>query len=131
MHGVLLTYLLAMAAPNLQTTPGISFGDGAYQPNDMVTIHNVSNLEEGLSARIIAYDPDKSLYVVKDSKASVWGLRTEKLRPLQVLQVGEGPEWVEVPDGVVVPKGLEISIDLDTGRKRARRAHSTLLLDHF
>ena len=125
MRNVLLRVLgftAAMAAPNLQTTAGPTFGDGTYQPNDMVTIHEVSNLEEGLRARVIAYDPDKSLYVVKDSKASIWGLRTEKLRPLQVLQVPDNDEWIEVADGVVVPKGLEISIDLETGRKRARRA---------
>ena len=119
---LVLGFTAAMAAPNLQTTAGPTFGDGTYQPNDMVTIHEVSNLEEGLRARVIAYDPDKSLYVVKDSKASIWGLRTEKLRPLQVLQVPDNDEWIEVADGVVVPKGLEISIDLETGRKRARRA---------
>lgn len=88
----------------------------------MVTIHDVSNLEEGLSAGIIAYDPDKGLYVVKDCRGSIWGLRKEKLRPQRVLELPDGDfDWHEVPDGVVVPKGLEISVDMSTGRNRARR----------
>jgi hypothetical protein len=110
------------SAPRLQTAGGPEFGDGTFQPNDMVTIHDVSNLEEGLSAGIIAYDPDKGLYVVKDCHGSIWGLRKEKLRPQRVLELPEGDfDWHDVPDGVVVPKGLEISVDMSTGRNRARR----------
>jgi hypothetical protein len=42
-----------MAAPALQTAAGPEFGDGLYQPDDMVTIHAVSNLKEGLAAKIV------------------------------------------------------------------------------
>lgn len=111
----------AEAPPRLQTAGGPSFGEGSFQPGDMVTIHNVTNLDDGLSAKVIAFDPDKNLYVVKDSMASIWGLRAEKLRPQKVLEMPEGVEWHDVPDGTVVPKGLEIQVDLSTGRKRARR----------
>jgi hypothetical protein len=91
------------SAPRQQTAGGPEFGDGTFQPNDMVTIHDVSNLEEGLSAGIIAYDPDKGLYVVKDCRGSIWGLRKEKLRPQRVLELPEGDfDWHDVPDGVVV-----------------------------
>ena len=118
---LLQTMAAAEAPPRLQTAGGPSFGEGSFQPGDMVTIHNVTNLDDGLSAKVIAFDPDKNLYVVKDSMASIWGLRAEKLRPQKVLEMPEGVEWHEVPDGTVVPKGLEIQVDLSTGRKRARR----------
>ena len=126
----LLTAAMAAAQqPKLQTEGGPSFGDGTFQPNDMVTIHNVSNLEDGLRAKIIAYDPaeDKQLYVVKDSAGSIWGLRTEKLKPMKVLELEElGDEWQEVPEGVVVPGGASIKMDLSTGRKLARRLEPEL-----
>jgi hypothetical protein len=43
-----------MASPTLQITGGPMFGDGTFQPSDMVTIHDVSNLPEGLGAKVIA-----------------------------------------------------------------------------
>ena len=112
---LLQTMAAAEAPPRLQTAGGPSFGEGSFQPGDMVTIHNVTNLDDGLSAKVIAFDPDKNLYVVKDSMASIWGLRAEKLRPQKVLEMPEGVEWHDVPDGTVVPKGLR-SKDLSTGR---------------
>jgi hypothetical protein len=39
--------MAAEAAPVLQTAAGPAFGDGSFQPEDFVTIHGVSNLEEG------------------------------------------------------------------------------------
>ena len=68
MHTDILPFLaaalMATTAPNLQTAAGENFGDGAFQPQDMVTIHNVSNLDDGLNAKVIAFDPDAQLYVV-------------------------------------------------------------------
>ena len=37
----------------------------------MVSVHGVSNLEDGLRARVIAYDPKAALYVVKDATGQV------------------------------------------------------------
>ena len=109
-----------MATPALQTAAGADFGDGAYQPDDMVTIHGVSNLDDGLTARIIGYDPAAALYVVKDAGAKVWGLKAEKLRPLETLALTN--EWQAVPEGVAVPGGVEVKMDLSTGKKLARLA---------
>ena len=115
--------------PDLQTTGGADFGDGTFQPNDMVTIHDVSNLEDGLRAKIIAYDPDKSLYVVKDSKGQIWGLRSEKLRAQRTLALDDvGGEWKLVPEGVVVPGGIEVTMDLQTGEKYARKMGSSAVM---
>ena len=59
---------------------------------------------------------------MKDSVASIWGLRVEKLRPLQTLPLDEVTnEWQSVPPGVVVPGGVEVRMDLGTGAKFARR----------
>jgi hypothetical protein len=106
----------------LQTAGGPSFGDGLFQPQDHVTIHGVSNLPDGLRAKVFAYDPDAKLYVVKDANASIWGVRSEKLCPIQTLAIEEvGSEWQDVPEGVVVPRGLEIYMNLATGCKSVRR----------
>ena len=106
----------------LQTAGGPSFGDGLFQPQDHVTIHGVSNLPDGLRAKVFAYDPDAKLYVVKDANASIWGVRSEKLCPIQTLAIEDvGNEWQDVPEGVVVPRGLEIYMNLATGRKSVRR----------
>ena len=106
----------------LQTEGGPAFGDGIFQPQDHVTIHGVSSLPEGLRAKVCAYDPDAKLYVVKDANASIWGVRSEKLCPIQTLAIEEvGNEWQDVPEGVVVPRGCEISMNLATGRKSVRR----------
>ena len=100
-------------AAALQTSGGVDFGDGAFAPDEMVTIHNVSNLEDGLTARIIAFDTDKGLYVVKDAAGSIWGLRSDKLRPLHVLDLdAAGETWQEVPTGVAVPAGVDVKMDL-------------------
>jgi hypothetical protein len=114
---------VAMAsAPNLQTAGGPDFGDGQFQPDDMVTVHSVSNLEEGLTAKIIAFDPDATLYVVKDAAGNIWGLKAQKLRLLQTLKLDEGGnEWQRVTPGVVIPGGVEVKMDLSTGTKLARR----------
>jgi hypothetical protein len=109
-------------APNLQTAGGEGFGDGLFQPGDHVTIHAVSNLAEGLRAVVKAYETEAKLYVIKDATGSIWGLKSEKLRPMQTLSIEDiGTEWVEVAEGVVIPHGLEIAMDLATGRKRVRR----------
>lgn len=109
-------------APKLQFTAGPDFGDGNFQPDDMVTIHNVSNIADGERAKIFAFDPEKSLYVVKDSNGGIWGLRAEKLKPQQVLDLDlAGETWQEVPDGVVVPAGADIKMDLTSQKKFARR----------
>ena len=119
---LLLSLQPLFMAQELQLTGGADFGDGTYQPNDMVTIHNVSNLDDGAIAKVIGFDPAKELYVVKDAKAAIWGLATSKLKALQTLDLEHvGNEWQEVPEGVVVPGGAEIKMDLSTGRKLARR----------
>jgi hypothetical protein len=87
-----------------------------------VTIHGVSNLEEGLRAKVIAFDAAAQLYVVKDAEGKVWGLRAEKLRPLQVLELnGVGNEWTQVPPEATLPGGVEVKMDLETGARLARR----------
>ena len=53
---------LLAQTPTLQTEAGDDFGDGAFEWGDMVTVHGVRNLGEGLSAKVIAYDVDESLY---------------------------------------------------------------------
>jgi hypothetical protein len=111
-----------MSTEVLQTAGGPSFGDGRFQPQDHVTIHGISNLPDGLRAKVFAYDPDAKLYVVKDAKASIWGVRSEKLCPIQTLAIEEvGNEWQDLPEGIVVPQGLEIYMNLATGRKSVRR----------
>ena len=35
-----------------------------------------------------------------------------------------GDEWQEVPEGVVVPGGASIKMDLSTGKKLARRMNA-------
>ena len=109
-------------AASLQTAGGPTFGDGAFQPNDNVTIHSVSNLAEGLCAKVIAYDAAACLYVVRDSTGAIWGLRREKLRAQQMLELSSvHDEWTAVPDGVVVPGGVDVRMDLQTGEKHARK----------
>jgi hypothetical protein len=89
-----------------------------------VTIHGVSNLEEGLRAKVIAFDPAAALYVVKDAAGKVWGLRAEKLRPMKVLELSEvGDEWTHVPVDATLPGGVEVKINLETGIRLARRLH--------
>lgn len=112
------------SAPNLQVTAGAGFGDGLFQLSDHVTITGVSNLPEGLRGVIKAYDPDAKLYVVKDANGSVWGLKPEKLKAMQSFSIEQiGFEWVDVPDGVVIPAGLEISMNMETGGRKVRRMH--------
>jgi hypothetical protein len=108
------------AAPSLQTEAGVGFGDGAFQPDDMCTIHGVNNLEDGLRAKVIAYDVAAMLYVVKDANAQVWGLQAVKLRPQVTLDLSR--EWQEVPEGVAIPGQVEVMMDLTTGKKLARLA---------
>ena len=93
--------VLATAPPaSLQTTGGTEFGDGAFQPGDMVTVHNVTNLPAGLRAKVVAFDVNKALYVVKDGKGDIWGLKREKLRAQQTLSLKNTGNWTEVPEGV-------------------------------
>ena len=108
------------AAPVLLTEPGASFGDGTFQPGCHVTIHGVNNLEEGLRAKVFAWAPEQQLYVVKDAAGATWGLRAEKMRPLQTLELPPGGEWCEVPEGVTVPGGAGLRVDLATGKSFAR-----------
>ena len=112
-----------MATPALQTVAGPEFGDGKFQPDDMVTVHGVSNLDDGLTAKIIGYDPAAALYVVKDAGANVWGIKPDKLRPLETLTLTD--EWQAVPEGVDVPGGVEVKMDLSTGKRLARLAQRT------
>ena len=44
----------------------------------------MSNLAEAMRAKVIAYDPTASLYVVKDAEGKIWGVKSEKLRPQPV-----------------------------------------------
>ena len=110
--------VLASMPPVLQFEAGPSFGDGAYQPGAHVTIHSMNNLEEGLRAKVIGYDATAKLYIVKDAAGATWGLRAEKLRAMQTMDLGEG--WQEVPEGVTVPGGAQVRFELDTGKKLAR-----------
>ena len=64
-------------------------------------MHGVSNLAEALRAKVIAYDPRAALYVVKDAEGKIWGVKSEKLRPLHVL--GLSSEWSDVPEGAMLP----------------------------
>ena len=113
----------ASGAGTLQTEAGPDFGDGSYQPEDHVTIHGVNNLEEGLRAKVIAYDPAKSLYVVKDADAKIWGVGVEKLRAMRMLNLDElsTSEWTRVRPGIVLPKGCDIRMDLETGERLVRK----------
>ena len=112
---------MSAAVPELITDAGASFGDGAFQPGEHVTIHGVNNLEEGLRGKIIAWAPADALYVVKDANAGTWGLRGEKLRPMATLELDPGGAWTEVPLGVAVPGGAELRMDLGAGGKRYAR----------
>ena len=115
-----LRSLLAQT-PTLQTEAGDDFGDGAFEWGDMVTVHGVRNLGEGLSAKVIAYDVDESLYVIRDGTGAVWGVPVEKLAAMQTVSVDSfGSEWTPVPDGARVPAGLEIKMDLQTGETFVR-----------
>ena len=59
----------------------------------------MSNVEAGLRAKVIAFDPDAAFYVVKDAAGKVLGLRAEKLRPMKVLELSEvGDGWTDVPE---------------------------------
>ena len=104
--------------PDLQLEAGPSFGDGAFQHGCHVTIHGVNNLEEGLRAKVIGFDPGAKLYVVNDAAGATWGLGAEKLRGLQTLDLIT--EWQEVLEGVTVPGGAEVRFELDTGKSFAR-----------
>ena len=64
-------------------------------------MHGVSNLAEALRAKVIAYDPTASLYVVKDAEGKIWGVKSEKLRPQPVLELTS--EWSDVSDGAMLP----------------------------
>ena len=66
-----------------------------------MTLHGVSNIEESMRAKVIAYDPTASLYVVKDAEGKIWGVKSEKLRPQPVLELTS--EWSDVPDGAMLP----------------------------
>lgn len=134
MHTTLpfITVAAVMAtAAALQTVGGDDFGDGSFQPHDLVTIHNVSNLDEGLNAKVIAYDNDKELYVVRalgnsnscpatkfmccdlcSALVSVYVLQVKdaganiwglRAEKLRPLRVleGVGEAWQDVPEGVV------------------------------
>ena len=113
--------------PVLLTDAGPSFGDGAFQPGDHVTIHGVNNLEEGLRAKVIAWAPADALYVVNDAAGNTWGLRAEKLQPMATLVLDPGGTWSEVPMGVAVPAGAELRIDLGSAGKRYARLLPTTL----
>ena len=70
----------------------------------------------------VRYDPNpaKLLYVVRDGAGNVWGLRPEKLRPMETMSVSsEG--WQEVAEGAKIPAGMEVKMDLTTGRKMVRQ----------
>jgi hypothetical protein len=87
----------------------------------MVTVHGVRNLQEGLRAKIIAFDPAAGLYVVKGPDGQVWGLNSEKLRPMQIFDLSSlGDDWCEIPEDVTLPGGVEVKMDLATGRRLAR-----------
>ncbi len=59
---------------------------------------------------------------MKDEEGKVWGLRAEKLRPLEVLDLsGVGNEWTPVPTEATLPGGVEVKMDLETGSRLARR----------
>ena len=110
----------AHSAPRLQTTAGPDFGDGAFQPQNMVTIHGVNNLQDGLRARVIAFDPAAALYVVKDPDGKIWGVDKSKLRPMQVLDLTTvGDEWADVPEGATLPAGVEVRMCMTTGSRPA------------
>lgn len=90
-----------------------------------MTIHGVSNIEEGTRAKIIAFDPAAALYVVKDGAANIWGLKSAKLRPMQVLDLSNvGSDWTEVPIDATLPGGVEVQMNLATGSRLARRLDS-------
>ena len=110
----------AARPPALQVAGGCDFGDGRFQPGDDVKVHGASNLAEGLRARIIAWDPAAALYVVRDADGQVWGLRSEKLQPLPVLELGT--TWTQVHADAALPRGCEVRLDLATGARIARQA---------
>ena len=105
-----------------EETPTSVFGDGKFQCNQMITVHGVNNVDDGVRAKIIAYDPhpDKLLYVVRDGSGNVWGLRPEKLRIMTTMDV-DSCEWQEVPEGEQIPAGMEIQMNLATGAKMVRK----------
>ncbi len=110
----------AARPPALQVTGGCDFGDGRFQPGDNVTVYGASNLAEGLRARIIAWDPAAALYVVRDAGGQVWGLRSDKLRPLLVQELSTA--WAPVNANAALPRGCEVRLDLATGARMARQS---------
>ncbi len=109
--------------PALQITGGGDFGDGKYKHGADVTVHGVSNVAEGLRARVIAWDPSASLYVVRDAGGQVWGLRAEKLRPLAVMELSE--DWKTAHAHEAIPLGAEVRLNLQTGARLVRQGDFT------
>ena len=68
---------------------------------------------------VFAWDAAASLYVAKDAAGGIWGLRAENLRAVELMELGD--DWAAVPEGAVLPGGAEIRMDLQTGKKLARR----------
>ena len=72
-----------------------------------------------MRAKVIGYDKAANLYVVKDANAAIWGLKTEKLRKVCMMELTD--TWQEVPEGAMVPSGVEVNMDLATGKRLVRK----------
>ena len=79
--------LFVMATPGLEgadTNPPEGTGLG-YKVGELVTIHDVKGLEDGLRAKIMAWHNDR--WVVRDGKGQIWGITPEKLKRMTSFQV--------------------------------------------
>eukprot|EP00746_Dinoflagellata_sp_MGD_P023111 gnl/MRDRNA2_/MRDRNA2_154099_c0_seq1.p1 gnl/MRDRNA2_/MRDRNA2_154099_c0~~gnl/MRDRNA2_/MRDRNA2_154099_c0_seq1.p1 ORF type:complete len:154 (-),score=24.85 gnl/MRDRNA2_/MRDRNA2_154099_c0_seq1:49-477(-) len=94
-----------------------------FSLGQMVRIYNVTNLPVGTLCKVMGFHTTDQRYIVRDGAAKFWGVTAEQASTL--LSFEPSSEWQEFPADVAVPPGLEIKMDLSTGKRMARVLEGT------
>eukprot|EP00746_Dinoflagellata_sp_MGD_P028206 gnl/MRDRNA2_/MRDRNA2_166701_c0_seq1.p1 gnl/MRDRNA2_/MRDRNA2_166701_c0~~gnl/MRDRNA2_/MRDRNA2_166701_c0_seq1.p1 ORF type:complete len:358 (+),score=48.00 gnl/MRDRNA2_/MRDRNA2_166701_c0_seq1:116-1075(+) len=127
MHQFVTQHRVMASSPD-QQVPSWAGGVHNFTGGQIVQIFNVNNLPSGSVGQIIGWHKTLQRWVVRLGNSTVVCPATEKMRPASTFQATN--DWQVVPEGAMVPQGLEVKLDMESGRAMVRLPQSAAASAH-